>query len=251
MTNEDTPELPVAYQLKVFDALPSVREKASSLAKSGADEGTLVWAKRQTRGYGLGGKPWTANEGDFHCGIILRPEFPSRDFYQMNVVGCLALGNALAAHLSPMTALGFGWPNKLLIANQRIGGLWIDSEYGADPWLVVSCSVNIQSHPNWNDSLGMSIAEAEGSTSLTSAALLETYSREFITQINHWAERGFDYSLRQWKGRMQFDMSPREYGQTVNGVLESVTDQGEALVKSVDGILQTVAIETHMRREYE
>ena len=121
----------------------------------------------------------------------------------MAIVSGMALGNALAMHLSPMTALGFGWPNRLLIANHKVAGIWLDSGSSQTPWLGISCSVNIQSAPQDPDMPAISVAEAEGKTELTPFSLLESYSREFISQINHWAERGAPYLIKQWWRRME------------------------------------------------
>ena len=225
-------ELPVAYELLVFDELENLRDKAVALAKNGAEEGTLIWAKAQTQAKGRLGDEWIGGEGDLHCSIILRPEFPPNEFYQMLVVASLSLGNAIASHLSPMIALAYGWPNKLLIANQKIAGLWLDCDREAHQWIVITCSVNIKASPDDFSIAAMSINEAEGRTELTPEQLLETYAREFISQINNWAERGFEHILNQWKGRMSYpgDKQYRFANKSINGILESIADNGDGCI---------------------
>ena len=105
-TNINHPELPAAYHLIVLDKVKCLRESASSLAAKDYDEGTIVWAKNQTDGKARLGKQWISEYGDLQCAIVLRPDLELQKYYQMLIVAIVSLGNAIASHVSAMTALG-------------------------------------------------------------------------------------------------------------------------------------------------
>ena len=45
-----TLDIPPLYELASYDSVDSVVDEAKRLAQQGAEEGTLVWAERQTAG---------------------------------------------------------------------------------------------------------------------------------------------------------------------------------------------------------
>lgn len=202
MVEKSNLELPVAYRLVEYDEVRNLRETAIDLAQKGDEEGTLIWARNQTDAKGWLGKKWITNEQDLHCSIILRPDFEFDKYAEVILVAAVSLAHALATHLSAMTALNFSWPNDLTVAGHKVASIWIDADPVADqPWLVVTASVNLINAPEDFSIPAMSIKEAEGQTDLTVEVLLETYARQFISQINNWSDRGSNYIVNQWKIR--------------------------------------------------
>ena len=239
------PELPAAYELVELEKADDIRAAASQLAGKGADEGTLVWLKQQSRGCGRFGSPWQSSKGDLHCAIILRPDFPLDRHAEMLLVGTVSMGNALATHLSPMTALSYQWPGKLTIARHTVAGIWVDYCDQPEPWLVVSCSVNILSAPEDTAIAAMSIREAEGTTDLDSAALLESYARQFITVINAWSENGSASLVDKWKIRgdsVGEELQISSGSETINGTVACIRDNGDIEVRSKNGNVQLVRL---------
>ena len=202
---QDSLEIPAAYELSVLEKTDNLRQHIQNLARNGAEEGTIVWAKKQNDFSGYFGENWICNEDDFYCGLILQPEFQRDRYAEINFVAALALGNAIAAYLSPMTALAFHWPNRLMIANHRIAGIWLDA--GQDnqdqPYLTVTASCNVRYSPDDFQLPAMSIHEAEGGTELNAETLFCEFSREFVKQINSWDDKGFEHTFRQWKNRAE------------------------------------------------
>ncbi len=95
----------------------------------------------------------------------------------------------------------------------------------------------------------MSIWQTEGSSDITNKVLLETFAREFIKQLNLWAERGFDYIYNQWKIRLQnlnaqieLQTSKQEYA----GIAKGVTTAGDLILEREDNDLITITIDEYM-----
>ncbi len=246
----NNPELPAAYNLLVLDQVKCVRESGSDLAAQDYDEGTIVWVKSQADARARLNKQWLSHDGDLHCAIVLRPEFDPQKYQEILIVAIVSLGNAIAGHVSAMTALGYCWPNDIMIARDKIASVWLDqgiSEMGE--WLVISASVNISSTTHSQDINAISIHQAEGNKTLTTQMLLESYAREFIKQINNWAERGFDYIFKQWQVRLQSDDNRVELNtrkKVYSGIVKAVTPSAELRLETDDGKVTTISLSDYM-----
>jgi len=223
------PELPAAYELIEFDSVRCVKCKAAELALVGAEEGTLLWAKKQQNGTGRLGSNWYSKPGDLHCAIILRPDFPIEHYAELLLVGTISMGNALATHVSPMTALGYTWPNKITIATHTIANVWVEYDQRNPAWLTVSCSANILDTPDDLSIPAISVLEAEGNTDINSGILLESFARQFITLINQWSDEGIASIVNKWKlragvtGKLSTLYTHRG---SFSGNIKAITDQG-------------------------
>ena len=246
---QQVPELPAAYDFLFFEQVSSLRDKTAEIANNGAPEGCLIWSMNQTQARARLHKRWICNNGDLHCSIVLRPDFEVCDYYQMLIVALASLGNAIAVHVSPMTALGYLWPNDLCIANHKIASVWLDKgvSQGAN-WLSITLSVNVLNAPEDPDLNAISIREGEGSTDLNNKTLLESFAREFIKQINYWSDRGYQYILNQWRIRLQnisqaidLDCSDKK----ISGIVKGIDESGN--IEVFDGtMLQKIFIQHHM-----
>ena len=258
--SDKLPELPAAYELVCYDQIENLRDKACELAREGAEEGTLLWAAAQTNPLGRLEQKWHSSQGDLHCSIILRPEFSPNLFPQIMLVAAVSMANALATHLSAMTPLAFDWPNNISIATHRVAAIWLDTatEFHSgkstqnendcevdQPWLTVTTSVNLLQSPGELSATAISIREVEGTTDLDSMVLLETYARQFITQINQWSERGMKLMGRQWISRAEGvgeQITIRLTDQEFTGTLEKFGDDGDITVKLPDNTRRTVEL---------
>src|SRR5258708_12293222 len=70
----------IGWRIHYFDEIDSTQEAARELAASGADQGTLVIAERQTSGRGRMGRTLHSPSGvNLYPTIILRPPIPLAD----------------------------------------------------------------------------------------------------------------------------------------------------------------------------
>src|SRR3546814_9054102 len=69
---ERTPHLPPAYRLVALEEIDSTNAEAKRLAEAGAEDGTLVWARRQTAGYGRQGRAWSSEPGNLFISLVVR-----------------------------------------------------------------------------------------------------------------------------------------------------------------------------------
>lgn len=243
----DVVDLPSAYHLVEVAESGDLRALAAQAAMDGGSEGTLIWLKRQISGHEWDGRPWHSQDGDLHCAVLLEPDFEPHRYGEMVLVACMSMGQALAHHLSPMIALGYHWPDKLMIANHVVGRVWVQYGFAPHPWLSVSSSVNILNSPEDLSILAISVREAEGTTELHAQQLLQSFSREFITWLNNWHELGFAALVDKWRIRGNRLGSDYAIG-SVSGVVGKIEHSGNLLIKNEgSNKLETIRLESYAK----
>jgi BirA family transcriptional regulator, biotin operon repressor / biotin---[acetyl-CoA-carboxylase] ligase len=110
------------------EVLPSTQDRAIVLARSGAEEGTRVVARRQSQGRGRRGREWTSPEGGLYVSIVLATPAPPATLLP------LGIGAFLASGLNDRykTSLRVKWPNDLLAVTagghpRKVAGILVDS----------------------------------------------------------------------------------------------------------------------------
>lgn len=226
--------LPAAYESEWLGDVACLRRIAQQRGEEGAAEGTLLIADNLDRATARAEKKWQGYCGNLHAAILLQPDVPESRYHELLIVGLVSLGQAISAHVSPMTALTYSWPNDINIARNKIASMWID--YGRSteqrvPWLSLTVSVNIAHGPSDFSIPAMSLHEAEGNSEIDRDTVLTSWARQFVSFLNQWDERGFTHSLNFWKTRL--DLTDRSVI-TKDGErrLVEVDEQGDAVVET-------------------
>jgi BirA family biotin operon repressor/biotin-[acetyl-CoA-carboxylase] ligase len=138
-------EAPVRFD----EVTRSTQETARLMAADGAPEWTLAAAAHQTEGRGRLGRTWQDEPGRaLMCSVVLRPEGLAPD--RGGLLSLLA-GAALAqacAELSGRSA-ACKWPNDVLVAGRKAGGILAESRLAGDRFehVVLGVGVNIGAPP--------------------------------------------------------------------------------------------------------
>ena len=236
---EKPPRLPPQFELVTLERTASVMDAALARAADGAGEGTLVWAREQTSARTRCGKPWIGYDGNLHCALIIEPDYPNVESWQLVYVNVLAVGSAIAEMVSPMTGLRFAWPNRLLINDLLAARLDVAaSDSSADPYpaLVLGVSVNVALHPPQPEPEEYSSIHASGAFGITVVDVLEAYASHFLAWSARWADEGFDPLRRAWRIRadgLGTQLEIRLCDGSLHGHVHDVDDTG-ALILNTD-----------------
>ena len=191
------PELPPGYQLLCYDSIGSTNDEAKHLARDGAEEGTLVWAREQTAGRGRRGRGWVSPRGNLYLSLVLRPDCPAGRAAQLGFVAALAVGDALRAILPRIERLTYKWPNDVLIDGRKIAGVLLESEtVGSEKlsFIVVGVGVNLTVSPHGMEFPATSIME-EGLGEVMPEVMLEQFAAHFRSWNTRWRAEGFALSI--------------------------------------------------------
>jgi len=117
-------------RIELRDQVGSTNREAVALAQGGVENGTVVVADAQTEGRGRLARPWFSPPGiNLYYSIILRNVIAGDRLTEW--LSWLPLITALAAAEAIETVasvnVGVKWPNDLLIAERKVGGILCES----------------------------------------------------------------------------------------------------------------------------
>ncbi len=242
------PSLPGLYRLVRLDRVDSVEAELIRLAGMGAEEGTVVWAERQTGSRGSGVMAEPGPEGNLFCAILMRPDFPLATAMEINFVAAVSLGAALAGAVSPLSMLQYRWPNEILVNAQSVAVVSLSAPTAKqDPpeWLSVSALAQIAAAPERSHAPTGCIAAVDGASEVAVGDLLEQYTRQFLVSLNRWAERGLDAVLTGWRQRLAGIDTLTEVplgADIARGRLTRVDPDGSAVLVAADAAERRVTL---------
>ncbi len=232
--------LPPGFRIKAFDSVGSTNDEAKALARSGAGEGTIVWARRQDTGRGRRGRAWTSPEGNLYSSIVLRPRRVPADAALVSFVAALAIAETAETVLPDPSGVRCKWPNDVLIHGRKLSGILLESEQGTDgavDWLVLGVGINLRHFPETADYAATSLL-AEGAPAMTPSALLEIYADRLAQWYRRWLDHGFAPVRAAWLERARGLGGPilvRLADRTISGVFVDLDSDGVLLLDPDDG----------------
>lgn len=244
---ETPPILPPAFNPVFFDKVDSTNEVAKGLAEKGAADGTLVWAREQTKGRGRRGKDWASPPGNLYLSLVLRPDCPLTAAPQLGFATALAIGHAIGSVCPPLIAVTYKWPNDVLVNDRKAAGILLESKAdasGALEWLVIGVGANVASHPEGTVFPATDL-HFEGSleSEVTVEALLGAFCRQLLTWVNSWLDDGFAPLKRAWLGhahRLGERVTLRLADREMSGIFRDLDENGALLLELDDGSVTTV-----------
>jgi BirA family biotin operon repressor/biotin-[acetyl-CoA-carboxylase] ligase len=130
-------------RLHILANTGSTNDDVRSLIESGAPDGSVVIAERQTAGRGQHGRTWHGVFGkSLHLSTAFRPS--AGDFADLPAAP-VRVGLAVARELSALTALPFQlkWPNDLILRGRKTGGILCEGIIGRKPLVVIGIGINV------------------------------------------------------------------------------------------------------------
>jgi BirA family biotin operon repressor/biotin-[acetyl-CoA-carboxylase] ligase len=125
------------------DVTGSTNDDARGLARSGAEEGTVVLASRQMAGRGRLGRTWQSPDGGAYFSLVLRPQVSPAEVASLALAVALGIAEGLES-LGVESALK--WPNDVLVDGGKVAGVLLEMAAESDrvDWVVVGVGVNVR-----------------------------------------------------------------------------------------------------------
>lgn len=242
-----TPHLPPAYRLVALEEVDSTNSEAKRRAAEGAEDGTLIWARSQTGGYGRQGRDWASASGNLFLSLIVRPDCPLSAAAQFSFITAVALGDALGSVAPPMIEVTYKWPNDVLLNGRKVAGILLESKGDAEQkldWLVIGLGANVSSFPT-DTRLPATSLHFEGCpTSVSAVDLLEAFARHMLSWINVWLDDGFAPIRQAWLRHaqgLQEQIEVRLPRETLRGTFTDLDPEGTLLLTLADGSERRIA----------
>lgn len=221
-----------------FDSVGSTNDKLKELALQGATEGTIVVAKRQTRGKGRLGRTWNSPLGGLYLSALLYPLSAKRITDLSFLVG-VAVVQTLQELLPKMVDISLKWPNDVLADKKKIAGILSEAFedekfFGA----VVGVGLNantphseLQAFQNNRFQATSMNAFLEGKDTPLEG-ILELFSIKLFNLYRFYQEKGFAPIRALWEkncrmiGKQVEVQGVEPLGSTVKGKFWGLSDRG-------------------------
>lgn len=242
--------LPPVYRLVALDSVGSTNDEAKRLAREGAEEGTIVWAREQTAGRGRQGRDWVSPRGNLYLSLILRPECPAAEAAQLAFVACLGVGGMLGAFAVPLTPMTYKWPNDVLLGGRKVAGVLLEAESKGDglDFLIAGVGVNLASAPK-DARYPATDLRSEAENPVSPEQALEGFARHFLTWVSRWTNDGFAPVREAWRARAAHlgkEIEVRLPNETLTGVFADLGANGELLLDTAGGRRIVTAGDVHL-----
>lgn len=220
-----------ALQLPPPFSVVSLREAGDAFARAqeiAADEGaaTLVWTRR-------------FDLAEF--AVVLEPEEPLRLARRVVYAGMNALGDTLASLAPPERPVTFDWPDAVQVDGALVGGVRLAwpaqaPEEEVPDWLVFGVMIRTvvmrAGDPGLRPLFGG--LDEQGFEEVSPSAVIESWTRYFLREMDRCNETGFDGARTRWRRRALHDFAIADDGSVTRDGARHALDTALAEARWLD-----------------
>ena len=242
------------FRLELLDACASTNTLLLERARAGARAGHVIACELQSAGRGRRGTIWQSGlGGSLTFSLLWRFAQGAAGLSGLSLAAGVAVACALAS-------LGVGdiqlkWPNDLLHAGRKLGGILIelhDDGLGSTA-AVIGIGLNVRLHTTLRDVIRQAVTDvASISTQVPQRnRLLAVTLIELAQVLDRFAAYGFVPLRQEWTARHAHQGKPVTLssgdGKTVAGRAVGVAEDGALLVETARGVERFVSGELSLR----
>lgn len=175
------------FHLEIFEELPSTSAILLSRAGERSFHGSVIAARRQTKGVGRRGRSWVTGDGNLALSLGLHVE-------SMELLPWFPLWMGIAAFdavakympLEPLKDFTLKWPNDLYWRKRKLAGILSQArQQGGHVSVAIGIGLNLQSTPELPDQTqaAVSLKEIAGTAPTVdefAARLIEMLDKHFV-----------------------------------------------------------------------
>ncbi len=229
-----------------FRTTTSTQDEARRLAEGGAPEGTIVLAEEQTAGRGRLGRAWISPPGSsILMSIIFRPTLLLTQAHRLTMITSLSIAEAIE-NLTPLK-VAIKWPNDILLAGKKAGGILTEIQASTDRILYAVVGVGINVNVKVSESLlshlapyATSLSDELGYEFPRFVLLQEILSR--LEENYQELKEGADFRAK-WQARLYplgQEVTVITPAETVEGIAIGVNEDGALLLATPNGEVRTI-----------
>lgn len=234
------PTKTLGQSLFVFEELPSTNTYALQLGKSPTPQGTVVLADKQTAGRGRLQRPWFSPPGaNIYGSLIFSLNLPFQAMGWIPLMAGTAIAQAIGDHTNLEITLK--WPNDILIAERKVGGILCESfkRNSAEICVVIGFGINV----NLSQETFPTELQAMA-TSLQIEAQRPLDRHQLLTSMTTTLEQGWETLLSQGPASCRLAYTARcstlgsqiqvqfPDGRLLDGLAQSIGEQGQLQIQT-------------------
>lgn len=237
----------IGQEIIYLEDTDSTNLRAYLLGETGAAEGTVVIADRQSAGKGRLGRRWTSPPGvNLYTSVLLRPPISPRSAPQLTFLSAVAAARAIEETSGLEARLK--WPNDILLGGKKVAGLLneLSAETDRVHFVVLGIGVNLNMQAGHFPAdlryPATSVAMETGAR-ISRPAFARALFRHLDGLYHLYLEKGFLPVLLAWESlfdlagqQVEVDMQERR----LLGIATGLDEDGALLVRLPDGTLERV-----------
>lgn len=238
-----------AFQLMAFAECDSTNTQLMHLAEAGAASGTVIVADRQTAGRGRRERRWiSAPRHSLTFSLLWRFSAGSSAPEALSLAVGFGLQRALAT-LEVMAAIK--WPNDILCQDKKLAGILIEVQPGNMKSAIIGVGINLRLPADMPAEIA---AKAIALDALmpqlpTREPLLAVLLTHLAATLRRYQTEGFAGLRDEWQaGHAYHGRQVRiSGGEDFEGICTGVTDQGELLINTANGLRRVICGDVSLR----
>ncbi len=227
-----------------FDSLSSTMDMANQLALKGLPEGTVVLAETQTKGRGRLGRFWHSPKyKGLYFSLILKPRISVDKAALITLLAGVSISEAVRESCAIEAQIK--WPNDIMIANKKAGGILTEIKAEVDEvgFMVIGVGLNINNDRKSLVEGAISLKEATGAQEISRAMILQSILKEFETNYSFLQQKGPKAMLDKWR-RLSVTLGRRvrisSHDDFIEGEAFDIDTDGGLLIRNDSGVTQKV-----------
>ncbi len=249
--------LDAARWLKELDIHLEIDSTNTHLMKRAAAEaidGIVCIAERQTHGRGRRGRTWlTPAGGNIALSLGASISVAMADVAPLSLVVGVAVADALER--SGVTGVSLKWPNDILLDGNKLGGILIEIVRISRPLdVVIGVGINVGSNVEIGARLGLPVGDAlDRNLNVSRNDLVAALINSIHDLMRLFEAKGFASMRSEWEAlhaHQHHGVRLISASESVAGVARGVTDNGEIILETEQGVRHFSAGEVSLRGEY-
>lgn len=228
--------------VRLFESTPSTNDLALAALAGETKTGAVWLAREQTQGRGRRGNSWQSPPGEnLTCSLLLRLPGPPEKLEGLSLLFGLAV-RQLAQELVPQQTARVKWPNDVLLGDQKVAGILVETRSGADGPLGVVVGIGLNVHtlhfpPELTRATSLRRAGAQPDT-LAFEDLLARLLRQIEDRFRLFLPRGLTPLLEELN-QVDYLRGKRVRCGDVHGTACGIDARGGLILRDANGIMQT------------
>jgi len=209
--------------------------------RAASDHPVVLVAGRQTAGRGRRGRRWHSAPGaGLTFSLALRVRRPLRELAALSLVAGVAAARALRALGVARAALK--WPNDLLVAGAKLGGILVETRGGgaAASRAVIGIGINLRGGDALSARLRRSVASLDQFADVSPEDLLRSLVSSLLEALDEFEKGGLDAVRGEWEAlhahagqRLRVRLAD---GRSVSGIAAGLDADGGLRLRTRGGL---------------
>lgn len=233
----------IARRVYAYESTDSTMDIAHRLAAGGEPEGSVVVAEGQAQGRGRLGRKWVSPKGKgIYLSVILRPALPLSSVAHVTLMAAVAAARATESSLGRRPQIK--WPNDILLAGRKVGGILteLSAELNRVRYVIIGIGLNVHAFAHLPAHATSLVQETGGRVNRLELARALLVELDRVYEI--FLTQGIAPVLEAWRGFAEFlghRIRVALQNRTVDGQAMDVDSNGALLVRTDTGIVEPVS----------